>query len=133
MKKTKLVLEPITFEELFNHPDKEYNAQVWEEYCNNYCKSDDVKLYKISPDKVWGYTRFFKTYKADGINFFTQFSPISGGISNNGFVKVKIIDNVVYTALFRDASGKQGRACNDENNRKLFRLLPEQVYVSNQF
>lgn len=132
MEKTDLTLTPISYEDFFNHKSKAYNSSTWEHYCKDFCSQEDVKLYVVSPDKLHSYPRFYKTYQiSEGFGIFAEFSPFHGGLSSNGFVKVQIIDNVVYTEMFEDRTGAKGRAENIRENRKMFRNLNKNIFVCN--
>ena len=131
MIKEGLILKKVTLDEMLAHPDKEYNPSVWLEKMSNYPK---CQFYLIPPDDIYSYTRFYVSYIADGIYFFSNFSAYSGTLTNNGFCKVYIAqDGQVWKHLFRNDKGEEGYADNVEHNRKCFRelLTPRGIMVSN--
>ena len=118
------------------NPAKEYNEKEWINSINRMQKYDKVQFYVIPKCKVWGYDRFFCSYVADGIHFFSSFSAYSSSITNNGFCKV-LIDNFtgnVSKFLFTDKNGVEGYAANGMANRALMRKhtsLVEEIMFSN--
>jgi len=134
--KTNLKLQTITVKEMLNRSESGYNPQIWKERINSMTKYAKLQFYVIEADeKVWKYARFFASYVADGIYFFSDWSAYSSGISNNGFCKVFIdVDNVVNKIMFNvDSNGEGLYAKNCKENRQIFRtkLAPYGVMVSN--
>ena len=131
---TDLKLTKISVEDLLNHPDKEYNITEWENKINRIKFYPKCQFYFIAPNEVYSYTRFFVSYVAEGIYFFSNFDAYSSILSNNGFCKVSIDENgQVWKYLFLDKNGKEGYAQNCSINRKMFKnnLAPRGIMVSN--
>jgi len=104
--KTNLKVTKISTEDMLNHSDQEYNPKVWKESITRYMGYTKCQFYFIAPDGIYSYTRFFVSYIADGIYFFSNFSAYSGSLTNNGFCKVHIDENgEVYKFMFYDHDG----------------------------
>lgn len=133
--KTNLKVSKITVDEMLNRSERDYNPQVWRERINSMTKYDKLQFYVIEADeKVYKYARFFASYVADGIYFFSDWSAYSSGISNNGFCKVYIDENNdVHKMLFRVRDNEEVYAANNKQNRQIFRekLTPYGVMVCN--
>ena len=134
--KTNLKVTKITVEEMLLRPEKAYNPSIWEKRVKDYAAYPKCQFYVIEKDgtKNYDYARFFCSYIADGLYFFSDFSAFSSGISNNGFCKVSILENGdVIKTLFKDSTGKEGYAENCPKNRDSFRktLTPYNVMISN--
>lgn len=134
MKATGLQVTKISVGEMLNREEKSYNSQVWKGRVTDMTKYDKLQFYVIEADgKVYRYARFFASYVADGIYFFTDWSAYSAGLTNAGFCKVYIEpDGTVLKDLFK-AGDKEGYAENNRTNRQIFRdrLTPIGVMVSN--
>jgi len=137
METTILKVVKLTIEQILNRiEDKEYNPKEWDKSVNRYAKYPKCQFYVIEPGNGYSYPRFFASYIADGIYFFSTFSPFGGGITNNGFYKVIITPSGdVMKSLFKNREGKEGYVENCKENRQIFRdkLTPFGIMVSNEF
>jgi hypothetical protein len=121
MEKTNLILTRIPVPEMLLRPEQAYNPSIWKERVNSLAKYDRCQFYVIEPGDGFSYARFFASYVADGIYFFTNWSAFSSGLTNNGFCIVTINEaGEVFKQLFRDGD-REGYAENTKQNRALFR------------
>lgn len=119
MKSTKIKLETLTTEQMLNHENKEYNPRVWANEVNRYAELG-ATFYMAKKDEVWGYDRFFVSYKIDGLFLFKSFSAYSPCLTNNGFTRVLIKDGEVFTIGFGE--NKDKRVANHKEGRKWLAL-----------
>lgn len=130
-------LIPMSVEDMLKDSMRDYNPQEYEKSINRFCKYEEIQFYKKPSGQGYGYDRFFVTYVADGIRFFSSFNAYSSSITSNGFCKISILSNFnVLRTLFTDSYGKVGRISNDERNRNYLRMLTttnKSVYFSNEF
>ncbi len=121
MKSTNIKLTAVSSEEMLNNKiDNQYNPSVWTEKVKRYLTYDKCQFYLVPKDEHFSYNRFYVSYIADGIYFFSQWSAFSSGISSNGFCLVNIINGEVFKTLFKDSSGKEGYAENCKTTRLSF-------------
>jgi len=120
MKNSKIKVQPLSIEEMLNHKSSEYNPTEWVKSVKRYMDLG-ANFYESKPDEIYDYTRFFITYKIDGLYFFSKFSDYSGSLTNNGFVRAFIIGGEVFTRGFgpdcdkRINNSKEGRKWLSQN------------------
>lgn len=101
MKNTQIKLTPVSIETMLN--DKEnssYNVSVWNEKVNSYSKYAKCQFYLVPKDECFTYDRFYVSYVADGIYFFSKWSAFSSCISSNTFKKAFVIDGQLFSMGF---------------------------------
>jgi len=124
MNKVILKVSPISVADMLQRKEKEYNASIWEAKVQSMSRYDKCQFYVKEPGEGYDYARFYVTYVAEGIYFFSNFSAFSSSISNNGFCRVTIYkEGNVFKSLFTNASGKTGYAENSKGNRESFKNL----------
>lgn len=118
-----MVLKKLTADEIKANKVREYNPAAWDSIIASYLKFENVQFYiEEKESSPYDYDRFFAVYTIpEGIRIFGGVG-YGASLSSNGFVKVYIGHNtgIVTTLLFKDATGKEGRADNSKANRLLF-------------
>lgn len=132
MKNTSIKLTNVSIEEMLN--DKEnssYNPSTWIQAVKSYAKYEKCQFYIQPKDECFTYNRFYVSYVADGIYFFSRWSAFSASLSNNGFVRAIISDGVVYANGFGEDGSKS--IVNNKDGRNYIRktLTPYGIMVSN--
>jgi hypothetical protein len=131
---TNLKVTKVSLDEMMTRPEKEYNPAIWEAKVKRMFTYPKIQFYVIEKDNVFQYARFYASYIADGIYFFSEWNAFMASLTDRGFCAVNIKeDGTVVKTLFRDASGKEGYVSNDKHNRDLFRknLTPRNIMVTN--
>lgn len=114
----KMDLEPMTPEQIYE-ANKAYNAYEWRKKIDRYTEMGACFFKQLNSGTE--YDKYFVFYKADGINFFTDFG-YSSTLTSAGFVKVVLTsDNSVFTGLFSDSEGNLGRLANIPKAREIMR------------
>lgn len=109
-------LTPLTIDEMLNHPAKEYNPKIWKDNIALYAKGE-YQFYVIPANEIYSYDRFFVTYQIEaGIIFFSAFG-YGLGLNNNGFIKVRIENNILTKEQI-EVNGQKGTLKNDKAGRR---------------
>ncbi len=133
MKTTNIKLTAVSIEDMLNDQiNNQYNPSTWIESVKRFSKYEKCQFYLVPKDEHFSYNRFFVSYIADGLYFFSQWSAFSSSITSNGFVKAFIRDGVLYKQLFMFSNG-EGRMKNEKEGRQWMRknLTPVGIMVSN--
>ncbi len=133
MKTTNIKLKTVSLEEMLN--DKEnasYNPSTWKEKVMSYAKYPKCQFYIVPKDECFSYDRFYVSYVADGIYFFSRWSAFSSSITSNPFCKAYIIDGILYKELFKFSDGTEGGIGKTKEGRNYIRktFTPMNIMVS---
>lgn len=132
MKNTSIKLTNVSIEEMLN--DKEnsaYNVSTWVQAVKSYAKFEKCQFYIQPKDECFTYNRFYVSYVADGIYFFSRWNAFSAGLSSNGFVRAILLNGSVYRNGFGEDGSKS--IVNNKEGRNWIRknLSSVGIMVSN--
>lgn len=85
-------LNPLSYEEMLAHPNREYNPSEWVRSVNRYHKYFECQFYIIKDESV-PYVRFAVKYVANEIRFMKEFSGYSSMLTSRPFAEVEMIQN----------------------------------------
>lgn len=128
----------LTAEQMMSDSGKDYNPSIWVENINRFLKYGDVKFYKVDRDDVYGYDRYFVSYRLpNGLRLFNNFG-YSSMLSNTGFTSMSISDIIIndnnevvvldsnkrsiYTI---DMYTKDGEKCRYNNSNDAIKLMTD--------
>lgn len=130
-----LQLTELTEQEIRNE-NREYNAAEWDKVINRAMQMKDCKFYKATPQRGYGYTRYFAVYEIpEGIRLFQSIS-YSSSLTSNGFVEIEISDTgEASSRLVKFPDGLTGRVKNNNWGRHFMavRTQTEGRIYSNEF
>lgn len=122
MKNTNIKLTAVSIEEMLNDKDNaSYNPSTWKESVMRYAKYPKCQFYIVPKDEHFSYDRFYVSYVADGIYFFSGWSAFSASLTSNPFCKAFIIDGFVYKQLFKFSDGTEGGIGKTKEGREFIR------------
>lgn len=122
MKTTNIKLNAVSIAQMLNDSDNaSYNPSVWAENVNRYAKYPKCQFYIQPKDECCSYDRFYVSYVADGIYFFSKWSGFSAGLTSNPFCKAFIIDGIVYKEYFKFSDGTEGGIAKTREGREFIR------------
>ncbi len=129
MKNTNIKLKAVSIEEMLADADNaSYNPSAWKDRVNDYAKYPKCQFYIQPKDEQFSYDRFYVSYIADGIYFFSRWSAFSASLTSNPFCKAYIIDGIVFKELFKFSDGTEGCIGKTKEGRQYIR---KQVTAAN--
>src|ERR1035437_5624817 len=83
MKTTNIKLTAVSSEEMLNNnSDNQYNPRVWTESVKRFLKYEKCQFYFVPKDEHFSYNRFYVSYIADGLYFFSQWNAFFSSLTS---------------------------------------------------